>query len=86
MAALLSKTKNGEFTPILPDPKGGVVAFYIRSKSLPVMQPFEEVKPQVQEALMADKREQSLKDYFERARLNADIKIIRLPDTVARRD
>ncbi|HHH73155.1 MAG TPA: peptidyl-prolyl cis-trans isomerase, partial [Sulfuricurvum sp.] len=85
LAALLSKTIIGEFTPVLPDPKGGYVAFYIRSKSLPVMQPFSDVKSQVQEALIADKREQTLKDYFERARLNADIKIIRLSDTVAQR-
>lgn len=81
LAALLSKTKPGEFTPILPDPKGGFVAFYIQNKSLPVMQPFDTVKAQAQEALMADKREQTLKDYFDRARLNADIKTIRLSET-----
>ena len=80
LSALLSHTEQGAFTPILPDPKGGYVAFYIRSKSMPVMQPFAQVKMQVQEALMADKREQTLKDYFDRARLNAEIKVIRLPE------
>jgi hypothetical protein len=44
------------------------------------MVPFEQVKMQVQEALMAEKREQTLKDYFDRARLNAEIKTIRLPE------
>lgn len=81
LAALLAQTENGSFTPILPDPKGGYVSFFVRSRSLPVMLPFEQVKMQVQEALMADKREQTLKDYFDRARLNAEIKTIRLPDS-----
>ena len=80
---LLNQTKNGTFTPILPDPKGGFVSFYVRNRSLPVMQPFEQVKMQVQEEMMADKREQTLKDYFERARLNAEIKTIRLPDSAS---
>jgi len=80
---LLDKTENGAFTPILPDPKGGYVSFYVRNRSLPVMQPYEQVKMQVQEEMMADKREQTLKDYFERARLNAEIKTIRLPDSAS---
>lgn len=79
LADLLGQTKRGEYTPILPDPKGGFVAFYIRNKSMPVMLPFETVKSQVQETMMADEREQTLKDYFDRARMNAEIKIIRLP-------
>lgn len=80
LAALLSKTDNGAFTPILPDPNGGYVTFYVRTRSMPVMQPFAQVESQVQEELMADEREQTLKDYFDRARLNAEIKIIRLPE------
>lgn len=80
LAALLARTEPGKFTPILPDPKGGFAAFYIRAKSMPVMQPFAKVKMQVQEDLMADKREQTLKDYFDRARLNAEIQVVRLPE------
>jgi hypothetical protein len=80
LTELLSKTQNGAFTPILSDPKGGFVSFFVHSRSLPVMVPFEQVKMQVQEALMAEKREQTLKDYFDRARLNAEIKTIRLPE------
>ena len=80
---LLNKTKDGTFTPILPDPKGGYVAFFVRNRSMPVMQPFEQVKMQVQDEMMADKREQTLKDYFDRARLNADINIIRLPNSAS---
>ncbi|MHC3995094.1 peptidylprolyl isomerase [Thiomicrolovo sp. ZZH C-3] len=80
LAALLIKTEIGAFTPMLSDPKGGFVSFYIRNKSLPVMQPFETVKMQVQEEMMGDAREQTLKDYFNRARLNAEITVIRLPD------
>ncbi|UFS62428.1 peptidylprolyl isomerase [Sulfurimonas sp. HSL-3221] len=80
LAALLIKTEIGAYTPMLSDPKGGFVSFYIRNKSLPVMQPFETVKMQVQEEMMADAREQTLKDYFNRARLNAEITVIRLPN------
>lgn len=79
LAELLVKTDDGAFTPILPDPKGGYVAFYVRGKSLPKMLPFQAVKMQVQEALMAEEREQTLKDHFERARLGAEIKVLRLP-------
>ncbi len=79
LAQLLLRTKDGTFTPILPDPKGGYVAFYVRARSMPVMLPFDRVKSQVQQELMADEREQTLKDYFNRARMNAEIKILRLP-------
>lgn len=80
LAELLSQTENGRYTPILPDPKGGFVTFFVRSKSMPVMLPFESVKQQVKESMMGDEREQTLKDYFDRTRMNADIKIIRLPE------
>jgi len=80
LAALLVQTKIGAFTPILTDPKGGYLSFFIRNESLPIMQPFETVKMQVQEQMMGDAREQTLKDYFNRARLNAEITILRLPD------
>lgn len=79
LAELLTQTKSGSYTPILPDPNGGYVTFYVRSKSMPVMLPFETVKSQVMETMMADEREQTLKDYFDRARMNADIKVVRLP-------
>lgn len=82
LAALLLKTKDGAFTPILPDPKGGYVSFFVRARSMPRMLPFESVKMQVSEALMDERREQTLKDYFDRARLDADIKIIRMPEGV----
>jgi parvulin-like peptidyl-prolyl isomerase len=80
LAQLLSRTKDGSFTPILPDPNGGYLSFYMRAKSMPIMLPFEQVKSQVKMELMGDEREQALKDYFDRARMNADIRIIRLPE------
>lgn len=80
LAELLTRTERGTFTPVLPDPKGGVVAFYVRNKSLPMMVPFEDVRSQVKEEMMADVREQTLKDYFERARMNAEIRTVRLPE------
>jgi len=79
LAALLERTKQGEFTAPVPDPSGGYVSFFIRGKSMPVMVPFEQAKALVGEAYMKNEREQVLKDYFERARLDADVKILRLP-------
>lgn len=79
LAALLERTKQGDFTPTVPDPNGGYVCFFVGGKSMPVMVPFEQVKALVSESYMKNEREQLLKDYFERARLDAQIKIIRLP-------
>lgn len=79
LAALLERTDAGTFTAPVPDPNGGYVAFYVRAKAMPVMVPFEQAKALVSESYRKNEREQMLKDYFERARLDAQIKIIRLP-------
>ena len=80
LAAMLQKAKAGHFLPILPNPSGGSVAIYLKSKSMPTMEPYATVMPRIKEAIMTEEREQTLKDYFDRARMNADIKIIRLPE------
>ncbi len=80
LAVMLDKAKTGSFLPVLPNPSGGFVAIYLKSKSMPTMEPYATVMPRIKEAIMSDEREQTLKDYFDRARMNADIKIIRLPE------
>ena len=79
LAEILEQTQPNSFTPILPSPDGGFMSFYIKTKKEAATQPFEQVQSMVQNAIMADKREQVLKEYFARLRLNADIKILRLP-------
>ncbi len=80
LAQMLNKAEPGTFLPLLPNPSGGFVAIYLKSKAMPTMEPYDSVAPRIKEAIMADEREQTLKDYFDRARMNADIKIIRLPE------
>jgi peptidyl-prolyl cis-trans isomerase SurA len=80
LAELLNKTPLNSFTTILPSPEGGYMSFYLKEKSEITAQPLDAVRPQIANAIMADKREQVLTDYFSRLRLNADIKILRLPE------
>lgn len=80
LADLLNKTPLNSFTPILPSPQGGYMSFYLKEKSQATSQPLDAVRAQIANAIMADKREQVLTDYFSRLRLNADVRIIRLPE------
>jgi len=79
LADILQKTPLDHFTPILPDGKGGFMSFYIKSIEKSSEVDLQALKPQIINAIMADKREVVLSDYFARLRDNADINIIRLP-------
>ena len=79
LAQILNKIPNGSFGPILPDGKNGFMAFYMRDKNNVVTENIEAVRPQITNMIMGDKRSQVLNDYFTRLRLNADIKVLRLP-------
>jgi parvulin-like peptidyl-prolyl isomerase len=79
LAQILQKTPVDHFTPILSDGKGGFMSFYIKSVQKSKKADLNALKPQIMNALMADKREAVLSDYFARLRDNADINIIRLP-------
>jgi parvulin-like peptidyl-prolyl isomerase len=79
LAQILQKTPVDHFTPILSDGKGGFMSFYIKSIKKSKKADLNALKPQIMNALMADKREAVLSDYFARLRDNADINIIRLP-------
>ena len=80
LASLLSKTKVGHFTPVIPNGRGGFMSFYIKSVESAKDAGLESMKAQVINAIMAEKREAILSDYFARLRDNADINIIRMPE------
>ncbi|MEN4053637.1 MULTISPECIES: peptidylprolyl isomerase [Sulfurimonas] len=80
LASLLSKTAVGHFTPVIPNGKGGFMSFYIKSVESAKDITLESMKSQVINAIMAEKREAILSDYFARLRDNADINIIRMPE------
>jgi uncharacterized protein YqeY len=80
LASLLEKTALKQFTPIVPNGKGGFMSFYIKSIQEPKNISLDDVKSQVVNAIMAQKREQVLGDYFAKLRHNTDINVIRLPD------
>ena len=79
LAELLDKTAINGFTQVLPAPNGGFMSFYLKEKGEINALDIESLKPQISSAIMGQKRETILKDYFDRQRLNADIKVIRLP-------
>jgi len=78
LAQLLSATENNAFTPVLPG-ETGFVSFYMQSKNDAVLAPLDNVRAQITNALMTQKRQQVLNDYFTRLQLTADVKILRLP-------
>jgi hypothetical protein len=80
LASLLSRTKVGAFTPVVPNGKGGFMSFYVKSVESAKEAGLESLRPQVINAIMAEKREVVLSDYFARLRDNADINIIRMPE------
>lgn len=79
LAQLLNKTPNGSFTPLLPNGKNGFMSFYVREKRNVVTENIESVRPQISNAILNERRNQVLNDYFSRLRLSADIKVLRLP-------
>jgi len=80
LAQLLISTKDGGFTPVLPQMGGtGHMAFYIIKKHELNTPPLELVRDQIQAKIMDEKREQVLSEHFQRMRVNADIRVLRLP-------
>ena len=80
LANFLQKTEVNSFSPIIPDGKGYHMSFFLQEKIGTEKVEIESVKNQILNALMGDKREQVLSDYFARLRGNSDIKTIRLPE------
>lgn len=79
LAQLLNKIEIGSFGPVLPHPEGGYMAFYMKEKNNVVTENLDSIRPQISNAIMNEKRNHVLNDYFTRLRLNAEVKILRLP-------
>ena len=77
LAQLLEKTEPKSFTPIIMDQKGAYMSFYLKEMQKPSTNSYEEMKNQLSNLVMGEKREQVLSDYFARLRGNADIVMIR---------
>ncbi|MDD2566899.1 MAG: peptidyl-prolyl cis-trans isomerase [Thiovulaceae bacterium] len=80
LASLLAKTPPQSFTPVIPDGKGGFMSFYLQEVLQAAEGSLEAQKDAIINALMAEKREQILGDYFEKLRHNAEIVVVRLPE------
>ncbi len=82
LAQLLINTKNGSFTQILPPmaQNQGYMAFYIMNKNDVNTPALALVQNQIQASIMNKKRDQVLSEHFQRMRMNADIKVLRLPE------
>ncbi|WP_200762807.1 peptidylprolyl isomerase [Nitrosophilus alvini] len=78
LAFLLTETKEGSFTPIIPVGKDYIVLF-VKKKidNQPIS--FEKVKNMVIAKIMEAKKEKAVKEYFEKLRASANIKVYRLP-------
>lgn len=79
LAQILNKVPQGNFSAILPNGQNGFMSFYIREKNNVVTENLESSRPAIANAIMGEKRNQVLNDYFTRLRLSADIKVVRLP-------
>lgn len=77
LAKLLQNTQINSFTPIISEPNGSFVSFYLKEIQNPKETNYEGLKNQIVNLIMERKREQVLSDYFARLRGNAEIKVIR---------
>ena len=80
LANMLHQSKSNTFTQIIPSPQGGYMSFFIKDKSATTSSDFNTYSNDVTAAIMDEKRNQILNDYFSRLRINADIKTLRLPN------
>ncbi|MGB7402564.1 MAG: peptidylprolyl isomerase [Arcobacter sp.] len=73
---LLNDTKDGTFTPIFTADRAFVM-FFVKNKSGVTTLKFDDVKEKIFNALMGEREQKFLKEYFEKLKLTADIKVIR---------
>lgn len=76
MQFLLNETKVNSFTPIFTANKQ-FVSLFIQKKDGSIALPFESVKAKIFNDIMSTREKKYLKDYFEKQKLIADIKVIR---------
>ncbi len=73
---ILNETKEKRFTPIFNANKNFVSLLVLKKEGIQNIE-FENVKDRIFNILMQDREKRYLKDYFEKLKLSADIKIIR---------
>ena len=76
MQYLLNETKINSFTPIFTANKQFVSLFLVRKNGTTALS-FESVKARIFNDIMSTREKKYLKDYFEKQKLTADIKIVR---------
>ncbi len=76
MQYLLNETKPNSFTPIFTANKQFVSLFLVRKNGTTALA-FESVKGKIFNEIMSTREKKYLKDYFEKQKLTADIKIVR---------
>jgi len=79
LAEMLIKTKENHFTPVLPQDKTTYMTFYVVKKKEMNTPPLNLIRTQIENKIMEAKREQILGEHFQRMRVNANIKVLRLP-------
>ena len=77
LASLLERTPLNSFTSVIPNGKGGFMSFYIKEIESAKEAGIDSAKKLIVNAIMAEKREQILSDYFARLKHNAEINVIR---------
>ncbi len=76
LAHLLSDTKEGAFTQIVPNGKGEYMTFYVQKRGPLGEADFEQVKPLVENAVMNERRVEILDDYFAKLKDSIDVKVL----------
>ena len=76
MQFLLNETKTNTFTPIFTANKQFVALFIIKKEGTTALN-FETVKGKIFNDIMTTREKKHLKEYFEKQKLTADIKIVR---------
>jgi peptidyl-prolyl cis-trans isomerase SurA len=79
LAQILNKIEVGKFGPVLPNGKNNFMSFYMKDKQNLITENLDSIRPQINNMIMGERRNQVLNDYFTRLRLSADIKVLRLP-------
>ncbi len=77
LAKLLDATKEGTFTQIVPNSKGGFMSFYVERRGANRDVDIRKLRPVIINAIMSQKRKEILDDYFAKLKDSADIKVLR---------
>lgn len=79
LAYVLKNTKDGSFTSIMPA-KDQFVTLYVKDKKDFEIPEFESVRNEVMNKMAAAKEEDAIREYFEKLKASAKIKVLRLPN------